>query len=493
MKTPKLSTLLIVALLVFGITFASVILARSAVQTPAGAPGTMTHQGYLVESGEPISGTVNLEFGLYSTSSGGSPLWEETHNTVQISGGYYTVLLGNTSPLDASLFSDPTRYLQVSVDTGSGFVDLPRQAITSVPFAFQAAVADQATEADQAAFADSATTASSADTAPWSGLTGIPAGFADGVDDVGGGVAYEHFITVSPSGGDFTSVADALNSISGSSSTERYLVWVGPGVYTETDLVSVPAYVHLKGSGVNATVIASSRTNSTPSNVAATVDLLEDSRISDLTVRNTGTGTFGIAIYSAQTTRDTRVDNVTAEVIGAGGTGHYAVYLNDAEINITNSLLQASGATGFGTGVNAGMGIVNIAGGFPQPLIEGSVLNGGNGNTLSCAGNSGTGFGIQGVNASPLVFNSVICGDHRGIFIGTAGNAHVHHSQVWVSTTGSAFLFETTASGAVVVTTSGVFYVGNKFTGTGGLVCTHNYKSNYTPASDGTTSGTACN
>jgi hypothetical protein len=181
----------------------------------------MTHQGYLVESGEPISGTMNLEFGLYSASSGGSPLWEETHNSVQVSGGYYTVILGNSTPFEATLFSDTSRYLQVSVDTGGGFVDLPRQAITSVPFAFQAAVADQATEADHAALADSATTASSADTTPWSGLTGIPAGFADGVNDVGGGVAYEHFITVSPSGGDFTSVADALNSISGSSSCKR--------------------------------------------------------------------------------------------------------------------------------------------------------------------------------------------------------------------------------------------------------------------------------
>ena len=499
MKPQKLSFLLIVALLALGITFASVILARSAVQTPAGAPGTMTHQGYLEDGGIPISNTVGLKFGIFSTSSGGSPLWEETHNNVQVSGGYYTVVLGNTEPLDATLFSSTTRYLQVSVDTGSGYVDLPRQAITFVPFAFQAVeadhagMADQATEAAHATSADTATTANMANSAPWSGLTGVPAGFADGIDDTGG--SYENVIVVAKSGGDYTSVADALNSISDSSSDNRYLVKVMAGVYTETLLSSVPSYVHLQGSGPNATVITSSRSSSTPSNASATVDLLEDSQISDLTVYNTGTGTFGIAIYSAETSRDTLIDNVVGEANGSGGTGHYALYLNDSELHVNDSILRASGATGFGTGVNGAVGIVNITGGFPQPLIESSLLTGGNNdpNGKSCAGNTGTGFGIQGTNAAPLVRDSYICGDRRGVFIGVNGQAHFHHSEIWASSTGGSFLIETTSSGTVLITHSGVFYVGNKYTGTGGLVCTYNHKANYTPATDGTTSATACN
>lgn len=492
MKTPKLSTFLIVALLALVITLTSAVIARSAVQTPAGAPGTMTHQGYLVESGSPISGTVDLQFGLYSSSSGGSPLWSETHNSVPVYSGYYTVILGNSSPMDASLFSSTTRYLQVGVDTGAGYVNLPRQIVTSVPYALQASAADTAAEADHATTSDSATFA---DGAPWSGLTGIPAGFADGVDDVGGGVNYENFITVSPSGGDFTSVVEALNSITSSSSSNRYLVWVGPGVYTETDLVNVPSYVHLKGSGPTVTVIQSSRSSGTPSNASATVDLMEDSEMSDLTVYNLGTGTFGIAIYSAETSRDTLIENVVAEATGSGGTGHYALYLNDSELHIKSSILRASGAVGFGTAVNGAVGIVNIAGGFPQPLIEGSLLTGGNNdpNGKSCAGNTGTGFGIQGVNAAPLVRDSYICGDRRGIFIGVNGIAKIQHSEVWASTTSGSFLIETTSSGTVIITHSGVFYAGNKYTGTGNLVCTYDHLANYVPASDGTTPGTACN
>ena len=39
----------------------------------SGAPTVMSYQGYLTDSsGQPISGTVNLKFGLYANSSGGA-------------------------------------------------------------------------------------------------------------------------------------------------------------------------------------------------------------------------------------------------------------------------------------------------------------------------------------------------------------------------------------------------------------------------------------
>lgn len=302
-------------------------------------------------------------------------------------------------------------------------------------------------------------------------------------------------IVVAKSNGDFTSVVEAMNSITSTSSSDRYLVWVGPGVYTESALVQVKAYVHLQGAGPNVSVISSTRASASIGPNAATVQLDDDGRISDLSIVNNGTGVFDFAIYSASASRRAVIDNVIAEVSGSGGTGHYAAYLNDSEVTIENSTFRASGATGFGTGVNAALGIVNISGGFPQPLIKNSMLIGGNNdpNGLSCAGNTGTGFGIQGVNASPLVLDSYICGDRRGIFIGVNGQAHIHRSEVWASSTGGTFLLESTSSGSILITTSGVFYSGNKYTGTGNLVCTYNYKANYTPASDGATSGTACN
>ncbi|MCC6602435.1 MAG: hypothetical protein IT327_04455 [Anaerolineae bacterium] len=446
---------------------------------PAVAPSVISFQGFLTDSGgEPVAdGSYPMQFGLYSASSGGSAIWAESHGSVAVSQGYFAVLLGSGActtgcPLDVADFSSATRYLQSSVDTGSGFVTFPRQQLAAVPYAMQADVAASA---------------------PWSGLTGVPAGFADGSDNTG--VAYDNVLTVAKSGGDYSSVAAALNSIGDASASNPYLVRVMPGVYTETELVTVKAYVHVQGSGPLVTVISSARTGASPNNGAATVELLDNGRISQITVRNTSTGTFGIALYSTLSTRTAVVDGVVAEAIGAGGVGHYAAYWNDAEATIRNSKLVASGATGFGTGVNAGLGIVNISGGFPQPLISNSQLLGGNGNSdgLSCAGNSGTGFAIQGTNAAVQVFDSYLCGDRRGIFLGTNGQTRLHNSQLWGSSTSGSFLVETTASAAVILVNSGVFYATDKHTGSGGLTCVNSYKANYTPASDGTTPATACN
>jgi hypothetical protein len=303
-------------------------------------------------------------------------------------------------------------------------------------------------------------------------------------------------VTVAPAGGDFTSVAAALASITDATETNTYLVQVMPGVYTETGLVEVKSFVHLRGSGPGTTVITSGRTGATPAASAATVALLEAGRISELNVRNTGTGNIGVALYSSLTTGATVVETVTAEAIGAGGVGHFAAYWHDAEATIRNSTLAARGATGFGVAVNTAFGSVNLSGAFPQALIERSVLLGGAGSSIaSCNDNTGTGFGLQLSNSTPIVRDSAICAGHRGVASYTNGDARIQGSTIQVSSTGSAFLFEIASTATISVANSGVSYVGNKVTGTGtGLRCVHTYNAaTWAPLSDGTTAATACN
>ena len=129
----------------------------------SGAPTLVIYQGYLTDaSGEAIDGAVNLKFGVYAAESDGTVLWGETHSGVQVSDGYFTAILGSVTPLSSDILGATERWLQVSVDTGGGYTDLPRQQITAAPYALQA---------------------QEAAAAPWTGLTDIPAGFADGVDD----------------------------------------------------------------------------------------------------------------------------------------------------------------------------------------------------------------------------------------------------------------------------------------------------------------------
>jgi hypothetical protein len=484
-------------------------LARSITQ--GGAPALISYQGYLSDSsGEPISGTVDLRFELYADAEGGSALWSETQSNVAVGSGYFAAMLGEVTPLSASDFDSTTRYLQVSVDTGDGFTDLPRQRLASVPYALQSEEAKQA---------------ASADAAPWSGLSGVPDGFADDSDDdtlaelscgdgqvakwddtagqwacdddddtISGEDGYGNVIVVAKSGGDYDSVAEALNSITSPSADNRYQVWVAPGVYTETQLAQVQGYVHLQGAGPNATVIKSARTNTVQNSDAATAQLDDNGRISDVSIVNEGTGTYGIAIYSFDATRDTFVDNVVAEARGEGGTGHFAMYLNDSEPTIQNSTLKASGASG--TAVNAALGSVNATGGFPQALVMNSILiGGGNNDKENCTDNTGTGFGLQLRDSSPNIRDSYICGGHRGIAVYINGHVIVQNSNLEVSSNTEAYLFEISSAGSISLASTGVTYFSpRKLTGAGtGLRCVHTYDNGtFLPLTDGSTSASAC-
>jgi hypothetical protein len=103
----------------------------------------MNYQGKLTDvSGDPVAnGTYNMEFILYSVSSGGSPLWTETRtggDKVQVTNGLFSVMLGEVTSL-ASVDFNQTLYLGVNIgDTGSPDWDgemTPRKKLGSVPSA----------------------------------------------------------------------------------------------------------------------------------------------------------------------------------------------------------------------------------------------------------------------------------------------------------------------------------------------------------------------
>ena len=177
---------------VFGLLF---LLGTTCIMVHALVPMTMNYQGYLTDSGgTPVNGNVSMTFSLYVGSSGGGPLWSETHS-VPVTDGMYSIILGNTTPLNPSHFIDPL-YLGVKAGTDSEMT--PRQKITSVAFAVNA---DKLDGQDASAFAStshshsfSQVTGSATDaqipndiTVNWSRLAGVPLGFADGVDDVASG------------------------------------------------------------------------------------------------------------------------------------------------------------------------------------------------------------------------------------------------------------------------------------------------------------------
>ena len=114
-------------------------------------PGVIPYQGQLADqSGKPVNPTdpITLVFRVYSQPVGGTPSWQEVHESVSVVGGRFSVLLGVGEPFpDLALFRQ-TVYLGVTVDDGEpATADIemrPRQAIVPVIAASYSATAGHA-------------------------------------------------------------------------------------------------------------------------------------------------------------------------------------------------------------------------------------------------------------------------------------------------------------------------------------------------------------
>ncbi|MFZ6030540.1 MAG: hypothetical protein ACOYYS_22770 [Chloroflexota bacterium] len=273
----------------------------------AGAPSMVNYQGYLADAdGSPLDGAHTLTFGVYAAASGGTALWEDTFSSVQVNKGYFNVVLGSQTgkPLGANVFGSPATWLQIAVD---GAVMAERLQFAAVPYALQA------------------------QSAPWSGLSGMPAGFADG-SDAG---QYQNVKVVAKTGGDYTTITAALNSIGDASESNRYLVWVAPGQYEE--VVTMKPYVDIVGASRNTARIFVDDTTTTAAVIAA----------SHATLKSIGVENYGVGSRDAEGVHCAGVvDFVISDVksVAQNGNRNYGVYaINASEVYITDSELVAIG------------------------------------------------------------------------------------------------------------------------------------------------------
>ena len=105
----------------------------------AEVPKTVNYQGYLSNtSGGYVNSTVSMTFSMYHELSGGTSIWNETQD-VPVVKGYYTVILGTTTPLNLPF--DTQYYLGVKVGTDSEMA--PRNQLVAMPYALRASTADR--------------------------------------------------------------------------------------------------------------------------------------------------------------------------------------------------------------------------------------------------------------------------------------------------------------------------------------------------------------
>jgi hypothetical protein len=113
-------------------------------------PHLINYQGMLTDNGgTPLSGDFDLTFTIYDAPTNGTALWTETHTAVPVENGLFNVILGGeTTPIPASVFDAPERYLGIKVETDPELT--PRIQLTSMGYAYRTEMAGHAIFADSA-------------------------------------------------------------------------------------------------------------------------------------------------------------------------------------------------------------------------------------------------------------------------------------------------------------------------------------------------------
>jgi hypothetical protein len=377
--------------------------------TPGGTPSVVAYQGEVQTGGTPYTGTGYFKFAIVnatnvtywsndSTSTGGS----EPTTAVQltVSDGLFSVLLGDTTlsgmtqPLTSDVFNQSIRYLRVwfSSDNATFNKLLPDTRIAAVPYALQAQDA-------------------------------VNADYLDGLHASDLETHYQHVIVVAKSGGDYTSLQTAIDSITDAADDTPYLVWVAPGLYSEE--VTMKPYVHIQGAGQDVTIISSTAScgNTWPP-TAATLTLASNTSLRDLTVGNSGTGDINVAILSPASMTNTLVTDVTVQAVGLGA-DNYAIYLDDSGEYVT--LQEVTALAENGSGLNAGL--INYLG--AAVLRSGDYTSRGgtdawgiyNSNTAEMEAENVTALGENGTNYNTglYVFNNATAVLYGGDFTGRGG------------------------------------------------------------------------
>ncbi len=127
---------------------------------PSAALGTaFTYQGQLKLDGRPVDNTCAFQFALYDDEQGSTQIGAtQIISDVHVTGGLFTAQLD----FGTAAFQGDARWLGIEVQCqgDAEYADLGTQALTATPYALYALGA------------------------PWGGISDMPAGFADGVDDV---------------------------------------------------------------------------------------------------------------------------------------------------------------------------------------------------------------------------------------------------------------------------------------------------------------------
>lgn len=125
----------------------SVIAAPVAEGNLAAIPTAFSYQGTLrLADGSLATGNFNITIKIYNSVTGGNVLHSESFANTVARNGSFSVIVGDTTPINPALFDNANLYLGITVAPDPEM--LPRQRLLPVPWAMQAASAQNAQTAN---------------------------------------------------------------------------------------------------------------------------------------------------------------------------------------------------------------------------------------------------------------------------------------------------------------------------------------------------------
>ena len=79
--------------------------------------------------------TLIARFTLHQASATGESVWQELQTVNTGATGLFSAQLGSITPLTNVNWSNGSKFMQVELDLGNGFVDIGTQQLLSVPYA----------------------------------------------------------------------------------------------------------------------------------------------------------------------------------------------------------------------------------------------------------------------------------------------------------------------------------------------------------------------
>lgn len=141
------------------------------------------------------------------------------------------------------------------------------------------------------------------------------------------GLKVKNVITVAKSGGDFTDIAKALDSITDPSPDNPYLVHIGPGKFVTSLTLKVENNVTLAGSGTDATIIEANLGSRFTNKYKTVIQVDYNTALANFSVNAIGNG--GGTAAAITTIESREIGPESGELDG--------VTINNVDINVSNA------------------------------------------------------------------------------------------------------------------------------------------------------------